>query len=970
MAVVGDGKLESRASLLFLGAPRIERDGVPMEVDTRKAVALVAYLALTSKRHSRDALAALLWPEYPPGRARAALRRTLSALRFARTDGWLEVDRSSVALAGDIVWVDVRRFRELLAECGAHGHPEADVCLACLPSLSEAVALYRGDFLAGFGLRGSFEFDEWQYFQTESLRRELDGALERLARGHGALGEWETAIAHARRRIPLDPLSEPARRALMQSYALSGQRAAAMRQYRECARLLEKELGVVPLTETSELYQTVKEGASPPPPSFAHATRDSPTREAPEPRPSGSPLVGRNEEWAALMEAYDAASEGRLVILEGEAGIGKTRLAEEFLARAASRGAAVFSARCYAGEVNLAYGPFIEALEHEISRPESAGRLFEVPAHLLAEAARLLPAVSGALPDPPSAPPLEGPGARSRFFEGISRVLLALCGENPGVLFLDDLQWSDDASLDLLTYLARRLRGKPLLILIAWREEEVAADHALRSLSRETRREGVATLLRLERLDREAVAELTRSVIGDTRGLEERLYEETEGLPLFLTEYLTAIAEGDLTTGGEWSLPGGVRDLLRGRLSALGETTVQILGAAAAIGRSFDFDTVHEAAGRGEEEAIAAIEELTGRNLIEEVPDSSGDPLYDFSHEKLRGLIYEETSMARRRLLHRRVASALSGRARRRRDASALAAQTSHHYRLAGEDEQAAEYSKLAGEHARALYANADALSHFQTALTLGHPGIAILHEEIGDLHTVLGGYAAALASYEAAAALLDGQAFATVEHKLGNVHTRQGEWDAAEGHYEVALAALEDESSPGEVSRLQADRSRLAHQRGRNAEAMDLARRALELAEKAEDSRALAQAHNVLGILASKQGDGEAALRHLERSLAFAGDLEDPHARVAALNNLALLRGENGETEAAMGLTENALSLCVSLGDRHREAALHNNLADLLHAAGRNEESMQHLKQAVAIFAEIGEQGTLQPEIWKLVEW
>ncbi|MDQ3568620.1 MAG: SARP family transcriptional regulator, partial [Actinomycetota bacterium] len=236
----------TRPRLLFLGSPRIEIDGATLEVDTRKAVALLAYLALTRRPHARDSLVGLLWPDHGQKRARAALRRTLSSLARAREAGWLEIQGDTVNLRSDETWVDVDRFRELLAECASHGHPESEACPSCLSPLTEAVSLYRDDFLAGFGLRDSFAFDDWQYFQAEELRRELAGALEKLARGHGAAGEWEAAIAHARRRLLLDPLHEPAHRALMQLYALSGERASALRQYRECVRVLEKDLGVAP----------------------------------------------------------------------------------------------------------------------------------------------------------------------------------------------------------------------------------------------------------------------------------------------------------------------------------------------------------------------------------------------------------------------------------------------------------------------------------------------------------------------------------------------------------------------------------------------------------------------------------------------------------------------------------------------------------------------------------------------------
>jgi DNA-binding SARP family transcriptional activator len=199
----------SRAKLFLLGSPRIEYEGVPVEVDTRKAVALLAYLAVTRQYHSRDALAALLWPEYDQTQARAVLRRTLSSVARAREEGWLDVGRQSIGLNRGKVWVDVEHFKNLLAECRTHGHPETEECAACLFPLTEAASLYRGDFLAGFNLRDSFDFEEWQFQEAQVLHRKLAGALQKLTRLHAALGEFEPAVEYARRWLALDPLDEP-----------------------------------------------------------------------------------------------------------------------------------------------------------------------------------------------------------------------------------------------------------------------------------------------------------------------------------------------------------------------------------------------------------------------------------------------------------------------------------------------------------------------------------------------------------------------------------------------------------------------------------------------------------------------------------------------------------------------------------------------------------------------------------------
>jgi tetratricopeptide (TPR) repeat protein len=363
---------------------------------------------------------------------------------------------------------------------------------------------------------------------------------------------------------------------------------------------------------------------------------------------------------------------------------------------------------------------------------------------------------------------------------------------------------------------------------------------------------------------------------------------------------------------------------------------------------------------------VAALEELAARGLVHEV---AGD-VYDFGHGLVRDLVYDQTSLARRRLLHRRVGEALAAAARGRRPQEPPAASIARHLELGGATAEAADWHQLAGDQARAVFANREALGHYRAAVALGHPDPAGLHAAVGDLETLLGNYDAALAAYtEAAGAATDGERW-VVEQKLGAVCLRRGDWDAAERHLTAAVAALGSAGAEARRAGLAADRSLAAHRQGRHDAADQLANDALELAAEAGDADALARAHGMLGMLSAARGDHGTARRHLEQSLALAEALPDPSARVAALNNLALAHRATGEVDLAVAHTRTALELCARQGDRHREAALHNNLADLLHLAGRHAEAMDHLKQAVAIFAEVGEPGTLEPEIWKLVSW
>jgi DNA-binding SARP family transcriptional activator/tRNA A-37 threonylcarbamoyl transferase component Bud32 len=244
----------------LLGPPQLEYKGDVMKFDTRKNVALLAYLAVTKSPHSRESLTTLLWPDMEPSRARSGLRRNLSILRKTLGDRWLQVDRESVALElSEDSWFDMDNFHYLLTAWKEHGHLGTEVCARCLPSLEEAVELYRGDFLEGFILRDNPNFDEWQFFQAEGLRRELASALEHLVMGYTAQEEFDLAILYARRWLALDNLRESVQRTLMRLYTWSGQRAAALRQYIEYERLLKQELGLTAEEETTQLYQTIRE---------------------------------------------------------------------------------------------------------------------------------------------------------------------------------------------------------------------------------------------------------------------------------------------------------------------------------------------------------------------------------------------------------------------------------------------------------------------------------------------------------------------------------------------------------------------------------------------------------------------------------------------------------------------------------------------------------------------------------------
>ncbi len=345
---------------------RAEFQTKPLKISRRKSFALLAILAMNRKIRQRQALMTVLWPDTEPGLAYSYLRRELSVLHRALGSQWLTIDRDTVGLTehGDF-WVDVDEFRRNLAACGEHGHAVGEVCPRCMPQLMNAVALYQGDFMAGFSFRDSPNFDEWRFFEAEQLQNDFMGALARLVQGHSAQRNFKQAIDLARLWLEHSPWHEPVHRELMRLYYWSGNEAAAFHQYEICVSLLEQELNQPPDLETVQLledlkekalplpamglfaqeYQTVRQdnqvSASAAPPVTLPATVEDPGRPAAprssarvqEIRSSMMPFVGRDEELAMILRLVTNEPACRLLTLVGQGGVGKTRLALEAMSQ-------------------------------------------------------------------------------------------------------------------------------------------------------------------------------------------------------------------------------------------------------------------------------------------------------------------------------------------------------------------------------------------------------------------------------------------------------------------------------------------------------------------------------------------------------------------------------------------------------------------------------------------------------------
>src|SRR5690242_9161438 len=603
-------------SLALLGPPVVRRDGAPVTFDTRKATALLALLAVTGREHSREQLADLFWPEADSVKGRASLRRTLSVTAAVMGDG-LVISRSAIALDPALVRVDVREFHALI------GRPDA-------APLERAASLYRGDFLAGFTLRGCAEVEEWQEAVSEELRQALARGLQRLVAACIADGALERAAGHARRWLQLDPLHEPAHQVIIRLYGWAGQRSAAMRQYRSLVRVLDRDLAVRPLPETTQLYDDVRAGrlGPPPVPVAAPVAGDPAPDQAVADKAAAAgmptwPLVGRTAELDTLRAAWRAAGRdggrngidrcGRVVAIAGEAGCGKTRLIAGLRAEAAEAGAAVLAARGHDGETGLPFVLAADLLRTALAvRPDLPDTL---PAQTAAMAGRLIPALAASHPDT-AAPPMDSPVAVTRLYAAIADTLQAAAGggdEPGGIVVVEDVHWADSSSLGLLAYLVRRLTDWPLLLVLSWQPEQAGRLRVLRTALAEAESQSLGQTVEPGPFGPEA--------IGTLLGLDgmptidvSRLLAETRGLPMLVREYVEALrAAGEPEAGagepGAWWPPASVRDLLRTRLQAVSEAARQMLTAAAVLGSDNDADLLRAVSGRGEDEIVEAIDD-------------------------------------------------------------------------------------------------------------------------------------------------------------------------------------------------------------------------------------------------------------------------------------------------------------------------------------------------------------------------
>jgi DNA-binding SARP family transcriptional activator/predicted ATPase len=949
---------------------------------------LLAYVALhAGSPISRQQIAGRLWPDSTDAQALTNLRREWHHLREA----WPVLDAMVDAASRTLAWrpeaspeLDVVAF-ERAADRGLQGDRSA---------LEDAARLYRGDLFPECP-------DDWIQPDRERLRQQAVRVLTRLVdlleREH-ALSD---AIARAQQLLQIDPLNEPAWCTLMRCHAQRGERAAALHLYQRCSALLKQELDVQPSAPTRMTYREILD-----------LDDQAPAAALVPPRIAVYPLVGRAAEWSALLGAWHAAStgEGRLLLIRGEAGIGKTRLARELADWCRSKGVGVVTTRCYAGDGRLAYAPIVDWLQSDAVRPT----LNSLDAVWLTDIARLRPELRIERPDVPMPEPQLETWQRFRFFDALSRAFHAAA---PLLLVLDDMQWSDADTLEWLHFFLRSTADTRCLVVGTVRAGEDHDNRALGVLIGELERLDRVTVLALGSLDEAATARLAEEVAGHPldSDAQTRTFHQTEGHPLFIVEQ--GCMEQTAGSSNEVLSP-RVQSVVAARLARLSDEARAVAEVAAAIGRDFTFDILAQVSDLEETAVVRALDELWRRHIVR-VQDGER---WDFSHDRIREVAYGTIGPARTRLIHRRIAQALERSFGS--DLDHASAPIATHMERGGQPARAIPFLERAAQVAMRVSANEEAIRCLMHALslvdrmvpgrdrderelalraTLSGPltyarGYAALETEqnmlrvvalaptlgridvpvrwlygLWAVHFVMGDLQAALGVSELALAYSphDPSHLCEAHHAMGGTLTSLGEFKAAREHFEAALAAY-DERFP-QISALGSDLGVFAH--AFYAHSLWLLGDADAAKAQAEEGIALAQ--RLDHVYSQTVALAYAGLTHqMRRDAVRVSQCADAVVALCERYGFAYyddwarilqgwVRGQEGQPQEGVRLIERAIARLEAQRARARRPYYLSLLAETHAAAGDPDRAASVLDTAVATALERGDRWWL-PELYR----
>jgi DNA-binding SARP family transcriptional activator len=842
----------------------------------RRARTLLKLLALQpGYRLHRDQVLDLLWPDLDLGAATAQLYKTVHHVRLALTS--LDAEATSGAellhLEDEVlglssargVQVDVDVF-EALARKALAGEPPNPA------EVRRALAHYGGDLLP------TDLYEEWTQRRRDALRETFLDLLRHLGDAHLAAGRGAEAGDAYRQILKADPIREEAHRGLMRVFAAEGSVGRLARQLERCRESLAKELGVGPSPETLALYETLRAAVGEGP---APGVGDGPfALDLPGHLPR---LAGRSVEIEAGKELLGALGAGRgsVLVVQGEPGIGKTRLAQEVAALARRRGCQVWVGAAHEHEPRGAYGPVVEALRSAVRGDRSMAEL--IPAELAA----LIPE----LPAPgPAVPATDRGAAQGELFARVFRFVAARATTAPVVVVLEDLHAAGEESVALLHYVARQVPAVRLMIVATLREGEPDAPTSLAAVLNSLEREGVVRTISLSPLSPDEISDVAAQALGGGEIHPEvvaELYRTCEGNPLFGAELARHMASGArlVRMEGIWQfrepvsepvpVPASISALADARAHALSPDGLRLLHTAAVIGRDVPLPwlraTFQPQNDHDEGLLLDAVDEVVARRLLEETGRG-----YRFPHGLIRQAIEQGLAPARRRALHGQVAERLEEVFRGRSDAPVEA--LARHFAEAGRAIPAVRYLLQAGDAAEAVYAHEQALQRYEEAIALlegAEPAQeetgnlrSMAWERIGDVHRLVGHVSRSRLAYLAALEGRSGSDRLEIHRKVALASILAVDMAAASEHLQAARDLLD--ADPVAEARWLIAQALYEWHSNHLEEAAATGKRALDLAEAAGSAMEASQACEILALANFPLGNWEEGLRYeLRRSAA-----------------------------------------------------------------------------------------------------
>jgi DNA-binding SARP family transcriptional activator/predicted ATPase len=970
----------------LLGQFQVKVDGEAItSLNHPRLQELLAYLLLQrGKGISRQHVAFLFWPDSSEEQARTNLRNLLHRLRraFPVSDDFLVVDETHLQWRSDIsLSVDVAEFEDAILQA------ESTQRLGQVEFLAQAARLYGGDLLPVC-------YSDWLLAERERLHQSYLSLLEKLAKLYEEQRAYSKAIQTIQVLLRQDPLNESAYARLMRLHTLGGNRGQALHIYHTCAEALARELNVAPGPELRALYEQLIQ---------ADAAQNLPA--APVSIAPVTPLIARQAEWKQLTGNWRGFLRDQrplpMIWIAGEAGIGKTHMAQSFVAWVQRQGFQTAAAACYDGMRDLAYAPIAAWLTSLFEQDE---RLFDKlsPVWRL-EISRLLPELQ--LRDPA----LGTPGSLSEkwqllhFYDGLLQAFTNF--HNPLLLFLDDVQWCDPETLAWLAYLQTKPSGEKVLLIATARSEAITVDHPALQLfnkSDQTMR------LELEPLDEAETDLLVEQLVGEPVGAEktQRIFRQSEGNPLFVTEMVRSGINQDLN--GKGALPERIQAVIDWRLNRLSEPAYQVLELAAVIGRNFSYELLKEASYQEEQILVNSLDECWRQRILRE----QGGQDYDFSHDMLRQVAYDGLSQARRRLLHGRVAQGLEQVYAS--EPNLAGEQIAYHLELSGQVHRAILFYERAAQAARQLFALPQAVSFLEHALQLLRSAeaseqlVGRLHEQLGEILLISGQYEASRQNLSIAIQHLDPddsvgrgrllrlsaqtwssqQRYAEAQEAIENALAVLGNQPPADSESPLMQEWLETrmqqidclyyQNRPNEMEAIckllegpleqsgtleqQADYCTLRgmlnnrHQRYQvTEETIQIVHRALELAEQLNDPLLIASKHFGMGFNLLWYWDRQEAIAHLDQALSLAEKLGATFIQNQALAYLAITYRLDDNREMVSQLARRGLALSEEESHPNYQGVALANLAWLAYRQGDLERAQRLAEKALPMWGYAG---------------